>query len=67
MTVTDIRQWNYPTRVVFGAGAIARLPKLCAEAGMRKPLFVTDEGLKDAAIARDTLKLLAGAGVAAPV
>ncbi len=57
-SVTDIRQWNYPTRVVFGVGAIARLPKLSAGLGMTRPLLVTDEGLKDTALVQDTLALL---------
>jgi alcohol dehydrogenase class IV len=58
MSVTDIRQWNFPTRMVFGAGVIARLPELCAELGMNNPLLVTDEGLKDMAIVSDTMALL---------
>lgn len=63
MSVTDQRQWNFPTRMVFGAGAIERLPKLCAGLGMNNPLFVTDEGLKDMAIVSDTVELLkAGKG-----
>jgi alcohol dehydrogenase class IV len=58
MNVTDQQQWNFPTRMVFGIGAIARLPKLCTELGMKNPLFVTDEGLKDMAIVTDTVALL---------
>jgi len=58
MSVTDQRQWNFPTRMVFGVGAITRLPKLCAELGMKNPLFVTDEGLKDMAIVSETLALM---------
>ncbi len=63
MSVTDLRQWNYPTRMVFGAGAIARLPKLCKGQGMSNPLLVTDEGLKDMPIVTDTLALVKQGGV----
>ncbi len=65
MSVTDLRQWNYPTRMVFGVGAIAQLPELCKEEGMNNPLLVTDEGLKDMPIVADTLALVkqGGAGV----
>ncbi|MDA7949354.1 MAG: iron-containing alcohol dehydrogenase [Hyphomicrobiaceae bacterium] len=63
MSVTDIRQWNYPTRVVFGVGAIARLPRLCAGQGMQRPLFVTDEGLQGTPLVDDTLALLKDSGV----
>jgi alcohol dehydrogenase class IV len=63
MSVTDLRQWNFPTRMVFGVGAIARLPKLCKGQGMNNPLLVTDEGLKDMPIVTDTLALLKEGGV----
>jgi alcohol dehydrogenase class IV len=58
MSVTDLRQWNYPTRMVFGVGAIARLPKLCKGLGLSNPLLVTDEGLKDLPIVADTIALV---------
>ena len=67
MSVTDLRYWNYPTRMVFGVGAIARLPKLCAGQGMNNPLLVTDEGLKDMAIVTDTVSLLKEGGVSVDV
>jgi len=63
MSVTDIRQWNYPTRMVFGVGAIAQLAELCGSQGMSNPLLVTDEGLKDMAIVTDTVALLKQSGV----
>jgi len=63
MSVTDQRQWNFPTRMVFGLGAIARLPKLCKGQGMNTPLLVTDEGLRDMPIVTDTLALLKQGGV----
>ncbi len=62
MSVTDIRQWNYPTRVIFGVGAIERLPKLCEGQGMSRPLLVTDEGLKDTALVSDTIALFKDGG-----
>ena len=43
---TLVRNWNYPTSVRFGAGRIAELPAVCKELGMRKPLLVTDPGLR---------------------
>ena len=43
---TLTRNWNYPTSVRFGVGRIAELPALCKELGMRRPLLVTDPGLR---------------------
>ena len=37
-----IRQYNFPTVVRFGAGAIAELPEHLAAVGLKKPLLVTD-------------------------
>ncbi len=56
--MTGLCYWNYPTRMIFGVGVIARLAKLCAGQGMNNPLLVTDEGLKDMAIVSDTVALL---------
>ena len=47
MTIPMKGNWNYPTRVWAGPGRIAELPAACAELGMRKPLVVTDSGLRD--------------------
>lgn len=37
--------WNYPTRILFGAGNLKKLPEACASLGMNRPLLVTDPGL----------------------
>lgn len=37
--------WNYPTTVLFGAGAVTKLPRACEAAGIRRPLVVTDPGM----------------------
>lgn len=37
--------WNYPTRILFGAGNIHKLAQTCATLEMRRPLLVTDPGL----------------------
>ena len=40
--------WNYPTTVWAGPGRIAELPAACALLGIKRPLLVTDEGLREA-------------------
>ncbi len=39
--------WNYPTIVKAGAGRIAELPSHCLAIGIRRPLVVTDPGLRE--------------------
>ncbi len=38
--------WNYPTQVLAGLGRHRELPALCIERGFRRPLIVTDPGLR---------------------
>ena len=37
--------WNYPTRIRFGAGRLAEIASVLAETGVERPLIVTDPGL----------------------
>jgi len=57
--------WSYPTPIWFGAGRIAELAAACHQAGIKKPLLVTDKGLADLPITQNALASLAGAGVEA--
>jgi len=59
--------WNYPTTVWAGPGRIAELPAACARVGIRRPLLVTDEGLRDAPMVRKVRELVPGAGLFARV
>ena len=56
--------WNYPTTVLFGAGAVRKLPRACKEAGFRRPLVVTDAGLASSTIVAGILERLREAGLA---
>jgi len=40
-----VGDWNYPTRIRFGAGRIGELPQACNAVGISRPLLVTDRGL----------------------
>ena len=43
-----ITTFSFPTRIVFGAGATRLLPACLEEIGVRRPLVVTDPGLRAA-------------------
>jgi alcohol dehydrogenase len=43
--MTPTANISFPTAIRFGAGRIAELPQLCRDAGMQRPLLVTDPGL----------------------
>ncbi len=61
MTLTG--NWSYPTAIRFGAGRIGELAEACAQAGMKKPLLVTDKGLANLPITVATLDLMEAAGL----
>jgi len=59
--------WNYPTTVWAGPGRVAELPAACAALGIRRPLLVTDEGLRAAPMVQRALALVPGTGLFADV
>ncbi|WP_417728607.1 iron-containing alcohol dehydrogenase [Roseovarius sp.] len=61
MTLTA--NWSYPTAIKFGAGRIAELPAACAQAGIKRPLLVTDKGLAGLPVTAATLSILEAAGL----
>lgn len=67
MSATLKANWNYPTTMWAGPGRIAELPAACATLGIKRPLLVTDEGLRDAQMVRSALELVPGTGLFARV
>jgi alcohol dehydrogenase class IV len=64
--MTDIAlrgNWNWPTAIRFGAGRIAELPQACKDAGMARPLLVTDLGLAKLPMVANALRSCAEAGL----
>lgn len=67
MTPVLSGNWNYPTTVWHGPGQITRLAEACKNAGIARPLVVTDSGLKESGIVIRVTQLLELAGIAAAV
>ena len=65
MTALLTGAWNFPTRVITGAGRIKDLPEVCRANGVARPLVVTDKGLAKSKIVADVLALVREAGLAA--
>ncbi len=55
--------WSYPTTIRFGAGRLAELPEACAEAGIARPLLVTDRGLAGLEITARARDIMDAAGL----
>ena len=67
MTASQLHHWSYPTRIVFGEGAVAGLPELGRDLGMRNALLVTDEGLRDTGLVQTVLRLARSDGLAVEI
>jgi alcohol dehydrogenase class IV len=65
MTALLTGAWNFPTRVLTGAGRIKDLPEVCRANGVARPLVVTDKGLAQSKIVADVLVLVREAGLTA--
>lgn len=63
MTVQITGAWNFPTRIITGAGRIAELPQACKTYGLSKPLLVTDRGLAASDLIAGIVKLVRDAGI----
>jgi len=58
-----VTEMSYPTKVVFGAGALARLADQVRRLKMAKPLVVSDPGVSRAGLVDSAREVLARAGV----
>ena len=50
--------WNYPTTMWVGKNRINDISEACKNLGITKPLLVTDKGLAETDIVKNTLKIL---------
>jgi len=55
--------WGFPTSIRVGPGRLAELPEMCRELGFRRPLLVTDPGVRDLPMIAKTLDALKAGGV----
>ncbi|HEY4061519.1 MAG TPA: iron-containing alcohol dehydrogenase [Puia sp.] len=63
----SIRQYNFPTTIRFGAGAIKELPDHLAANGLRRPLLVTDPVVAQLGFFQEIRKDLEARGFSAEV
>jgi len=64
LTIDSLRgSWNYPTRILFGAGRIAELAEACRTVGIARPLLVTDTGLANLPMIHEALAANEAAGM----
>jgi 4-hydroxybutyrate dehydrogenase len=59
-----ITEMSFPTRIVFGKGALQEVPNHLARLGVKRPLIVTDKGLADTGLLTRLTTVLERAKVA---
>jgi alcohol dehydrogenase class IV len=64
---SPLGNWNYPTKVRFGAGRIKELSRACEALGIKRPLLVTDPGLAKLPMIAEAVAALKAADLAAAV
>lgn len=67
MDFNIIRQFNFPTIIRFGAGAIKELPAYLKTHGLEKPLIVTDPVIAELSFFKTIVNDLKNAGVSVEV
>ena len=63
MAIQITGAWNFPTRVITGAGRIAELPDACRANDIAKPLLVTDRGLAGTGLIASIVARVREAGI----
>jgi alcohol dehydrogenase class IV len=63
MAIQTTGAWNFPTRVITGAGRIAELPDACLTYGIARPLLVTDRGLAESDLIAGISRRVRDAGI----
>ena len=63
MSNVPTANWSYPTLIKFGPGRIQELAHLCKQAGLTKPLLVTDKALASLPITKRALDLMEEGGL----
>jgi alcohol dehydrogenase class IV len=64
---STIRQYNFPTTIRFGAGAIKELPDHLAAGGYSRPLLVTDPMVAQLGFFKDIIRSLEARGLSVEV
>ncbi|MFH1742942.1 MAG: iron-containing alcohol dehydrogenase [bacterium] len=59
--LNGITRFSFPTTIVFGPGAVGSLPECLREVGIRKPIVVTDPGLRQTDAYKKVESVLSGA------
>ena len=58
MNLLEPQDWTFPVPIAYGPGRLKEIAVMCSEAGMSKPLIITDRGSRDLPFISDVGKYL---------
>jgi len=67
MNFNNISQFNFPTKIRFGAGVVAELPAYLKDNNLSKPLVVTDPNVANLPFFKQIVKDLSSKGISVEV
>ncbi|MCK5836231.1 MAG: iron-containing alcohol dehydrogenase [Desulfobacula sp.] len=67
MNFMEPQDWSFPIPIAYGPGRLKEIATMCSEAGMSKPLIVTDRGSRDLPFIADVEKYLNADGMSSNV
>lgn len=67
MNFNNISQFNFPTKIRFGAGIVAELPAYLKENNLSKPLVVTDPNVANLPFFKQIIQELSSKGISVEV
>jgi alcohol dehydrogenase class IV len=62
-TLLECADWSFPIPIKYGPGRLGELGALCRDAGIKRPLLVTDRGSSDLPFIDQAQTALAGHGI----
>ena len=67
MSMLEPQDWSFPVPVAYGPGRLKEIAGFCRDAGMRKPLLVTDRGSRDLPFIATIMQTLQDDGLSADI
>ncbi|WP_306045252.1 iron-containing alcohol dehydrogenase [Nioella sp. MMSF_3534] len=63
MSLLDPQDWSFPVPIAYGPGRLKEIAGMCRDAGMSRPLVVTDRGSAGLPFLGDLMRLLSEGGL----
>lgn len=67
MNLSEPQVWSFPVPITYGPGSLRELATFCRNAGMSRPLLVTDRGSRNLQFISDAMQILNESGLSSDV